>query len=59
MLCEEDYRNSAEYADHWRRLNQGEAITKEFKRVGRDGRVVYLQATYTIVRNSKGQIIRS
>ncbi len=56
MLCDEDYRNSAEYAEHWRRLNQGEAITKEFKRVGRDGRVVYLQATYTIVRNAKGQI---
>lgn len=45
------------YADFWRRLRRGESIAGDFTRVARDGRPVYLAATYNALRDKDGKVI--
>ena len=46
MFCEESYKNSNEYKDFWEKLNNAEFQSGEFLRIGKDGKKVYIQATY-------------
>ncbi len=46
MFCEETYRTSSEYHDFWARLNQGEGQNADYKRLGKGGREVWVQASY-------------
>ena len=46
MLVEAAYRDSAEYAQFWEALRRGEHHAAEFKRIGKGGREVWLQASY-------------
>jgi methyl-accepting chemotaxis protein len=46
---------SAEYAQFWRRLGQGEFVAGEFHRFGKDGRDVWLQATYNPIFGLDGK----
>ena len=45
-FVEPAYRNSAEYKQFWEKLNRGESITGEFQRLGKNGKEIWLQATY-------------
>ena len=47
---------SSEYAEFWAKLKSGEFISSEFLRFGKDGREVWLQATYNPVIGSNGQV---
>ncbi|WET08008.1 MULTISPECIES: methyl-accepting chemotaxis protein [unclassified Pseudomonas] len=58
MFCEPTQVNSPEYADFWRRLNNGEFFTGQFKRVGKHGRVVWLEASYNPVYDGDGKLIK-
>lgn len=55
MFVEESYRNSSEYRLFWEKLNQGEFESAEFKRFGKSGKVVWIQATYTPIIDSNGK----
>jgi len=46
MFCDEQTRNSAEYAQLWETLNRGEWVSGEFKRITRDGSEIWIQASY-------------
>jgi methyl-accepting chemotaxis protein len=46
MFCEESYKNSNEYKDFWKKLNNTEFQSGEFLRIGKNGKKVYIQATY-------------
>ena len=46
IFCEEEYITSHEYTDFWKKMNRGEFDSGEYKRVGKNGREVYIQATY-------------
>ena len=46
MFCEESYKNSNEYKDFWEKLNNAEFQSGEFLRIGKNGKKVYIQATY-------------
>ncbi|KQP61446.1 PAS domain S-box protein [Methylobacterium sp. Leaf108] len=46
---------SPEYADFWRRLAAGEFQAAEYKRYGKDGREIWLQATYNPIRDIDGR----
>ncbi len=37
------WRESAEYAEFWERLNRGEYTQAEYKRLGKGGREVWIQ----------------
>lgn len=56
QLCEPSLVNSSEYTEFWRRLNAGEFFRGQFKRIGKHGRVVWLEASYNPVYDSSGEL---
>lgn len=51
-------RASADYAEFWRRLRAGQFMSGEFKRLGKDGREVWIQATYNPLLGDDGKPYR-
>lgn len=58
MFVEASFASSPDYAEMWRKLNAGEFIAGEFKRVGKGGRPVFIQASYNPVFDFKGRLIK-
>ncbi|WP_432722730.1 PAS domain-containing methyl-accepting chemotaxis protein [Jeongeupia wiesaeckerbachi] len=58
VLCEEGYANSGEYAQFWRRLNQGEFIAGQFERRGAQGKVLWLEASYNPMFDDDGKLYK-
>jgi methyl-accepting chemotaxis protein len=58
MFCEPDYVKSDEYAEFWAILARGEFLAAEFKRLGKDGQEIWLQASYNPVFDSDGKPLR-
>jgi methyl-accepting chemotaxis protein len=48
-------RDSASYAEFWRSLNSGEAQTAEFRRIGKGGKEVWIQASYNPILDRSGK----
>ncbi len=46
MFVDPQYADSAEYREFWARLRRGECQSAHYKRMGKKGRVVWVQATY-------------
>ena len=42
LFVEPAYAQSPEYQDFWRRLNGGEYVAAEFKRIGKGGKEVWI-----------------
>ncbi len=47
--------HSKEYLEFWARLKRGEFQRAEFKRIGKDGQEVWLQASYTPILDQRGK----
>ena len=58
MFCDPSYARSDDYAAFWRKLGQGEHDSGEYCRMARDGREVWLQATYTPILDDDGRVAR-
>ena len=58
MFVDATYAHSPQYRDFWARLNRGEHITAEFKRLGKGGRPVWIQASYNPVLGENGKPVR-
>jgi len=58
MFVDADYRRSPEYMDFWRRLNSGEFVADKFKRIGKGGREVWIQASYNPILNANGKPVK-
>ena len=58
MFCEPDYVRSADYGLFWKKLGGGEFIADEFKRLGKGGRAVYIQASYNPIFDDTGAVIK-
>ena len=56
MLCPPELINSNEYVDFWRRLNTGEFFSGQFKRVGRHGQTLWMEASYNPVYDASGKL---
>lgn len=54
MFVDEKYKASSEYRDFWARLNRGEFFADEFKRIGKGGKEIFIQASYNPIRNADG-----
>jgi methyl-accepting chemotaxis protein len=48
-------RDSAAYREFWAALNRGEYQAAEYKRIGKGGREVWIQASYNPVLDAKGK----
>lgn len=55
IFVEESQRSSQEYRDFWASLNRGEAQASEYKRIGKGGKEVWLQAIYTPILDRHGK----
>ena len=58
MFVDADYARSAEYAAFWQKLGRGEFDAAEYKRLGKGGREVWIQATYNPVLSASGKVIK-
>jgi methyl-accepting chemotaxis protein len=52
MFVDAAFAASAEYTHFWANLNAGKAQTSEFRRVGKGGREVWIQASYNPILDS-------
>ncbi|BCL77038.1 methyl-accepting chemotaxis protein [Jeongeupia sp. HS-3] len=56
IFCEKQYASTPEYQNFWRKLQQGEFISGQFKRVRNNGEVVWLEASYNPVYGADGKL---
>ncbi|TKF15758.1 PAS domain S-box protein [Enterovibrio norvegicus] len=54
MFVDPEYSGSAEYKAFWEKLNRGEFESAEFKRFGKGGREVWIQASYNPIADING-----
>ena len=58
MFVDPAFRSSDEYRVFWERLGHGEYEAGEFKRIGKGGKEVWIQATYNPIFDAKGKPIK-
>lgn len=56
MFCDPAYTRSPEYLTFWEHLAQGEFNAGEFRRIGRQGQDIWIQASYNPVFDSEGRV---
>jgi methyl-accepting chemotaxis protein len=56
MFVGPDDVRSAEYKAFWEKLGRGEFHAREYKRIAKGGREVWIQASYNPVKNAKGAV---
>ena len=57
MFVPADQRDSAEYKAFWAALNRGEYQAREFKRIAKGGREVWIEASYNPVLDGDGKAV--
>ncbi|MBR0925434.1 PAS domain-containing methyl-accepting chemotaxis protein [Bradyrhizobium diazoefficiens] len=57
MFVPADQRDSAEYKAFWAALNRGESQAREFKRIAKGGREVWIEAAYNPVLDGNGKTV--
>lgn len=55
MFADPAYAASVEYRSFWERLNRGEYDAGQYKRIGKGGREVWIQATYNPIMDMNGR----
>jgi methyl-accepting chemotaxis protein len=55
LLVDPEQRDSAEYRSFWAKLGRGEFDAGEYQRLGKDGREVWLQATFNPICGPTGR----
>ncbi|WP_428349877.1 methyl-accepting chemotaxis protein [Lichenifustis flavocetrariae] len=58
MFVDPHHAQTAEYRAFWDKLRRGECEAREYKRFGKGGREVWIQASYNPVRNASGKVVR-
>jgi PAS domain S-box-containing protein len=54
MFVEPAHANGSEYKEFWAKLKRGEFIAADFKRIGKGGKVVWVNASYNPILDEKG-----
>ena len=55
MFCENSYSSSPDYRAFWEKLNRGEFDAGEYKRIGKGGKEIWIQATYNPIMDLNGK----
>lgn len=55
MFVDPEYRRSHEYSEFWSQLNAGIYSNNEFRRIGKGGKDVWIQATYNPILDVNGK----
>ena len=55
MFAESGYKDSAEYREFWAALNRGEFKASQYKRIGKNGKEVFIEASYNPILDPNGK----
>jgi methyl-accepting chemotaxis protein len=55
MFVEDSYRRSPEYGEFWAKLNRGEYQAAQYKRIGKGGKEVWIEASYNPILDLNGK----
>lgn len=55
MVCHPEFAATSEYAQLWERLGRGESTSGRFRRLSKDGRDIWLQASYNPILDVTGK----
>ena len=58
MFCDKAYTKTKEYTEFWNSLANGKSQINEFERFHKNGNSVWIQASYTPVKNKRGKVTR-
>jgi methyl-accepting chemotaxis protein len=58
MFVDPAYARSPEYQEFWAKLKGGEFVAAEFKRIGKGGREVWIQASYNPIFDLNGKVTK-
>lgn len=58
MFCQESYVRSSEYREFWEKINRNEYQAGEFKRIGKGGKEIWIQASYLPILGVDGKVSR-
>src|SRR4051812_41087973 len=58
MFVEPAHRESAEYRAFWQRLNSGQPMSAQYKRIGKGGKEVWIEASYNPLLDRHGKPFR-
>lgn len=58
QFVDETYANSHEYREFWSKLNRGEYVSGEFRRIGKGGKEVWIQASYNPIKDQSGKPVK-
>lgn len=55
MFCDPVHASSGEYASFWQKLNRGECDAGQYRRIGKGGKEIWLQACYSPLLDVNGK----
>ncbi len=58
MFCEPEYSRSDAYREFWKTLASGQFVSQECKRIGKGGKVVWIQASYNPIFDANGRVFK-
>ncbi|WP_246775757.1 methyl-accepting chemotaxis protein [Methylobacterium aquaticum] len=58
LLVSPAERDGPDYAAFWHGLREGRCETREFRRIAKDGRSIWIQASYNPVLDRRGRVVR-
>lgn len=58
MFCEPSFTNSPSYREFWTKLGNGTFDQGQYKRITRDGREIWIQASYNPVIDKNGKVVK-
>ena len=56
IFCDKEYVKTSDYKTFWNDLDNGISQIDEFKRIRKDGSAIWIQASYTPIKNKKGKV---
>jgi len=58
MFCDPEYTASPEYKEMWKKLKMGEFDSGEYKRLGKNGKEVWISASYNPIIDETGKVLK-
>lgn len=58
IFCEPQFAESLEYRQFWEKLNRGESDSAEYKRIAKNGKAVWINASYNPIKDQNGKVIK-
>ena len=58
MFAEADYAASSDYKNFWKELNEGKFQAGQFKRIGKGGKEIWIEASYNPVLDLNGRLCK-